>query len=55
MKKLGAWLIETSHNIARWWKKLTNKIKCMWNTMLYKMSFNIKECTQSESICVCKK
>ena len=30
MKKLGAWLIKTSHAISRWWGKLTDKIKCKW-------------------------
>ena len=55
MKKIGAWLIKTSHAIARWWGKLTKNIKCKWNKMLFAISFNIKECAHSESICVCKK
>ena len=52
MKKLGAWLIKTSHAIARWWRKLTHKIKCNWNKIIFAISFNMKECQNEKCICV---
>ena len=41
MKKLGAWLIKTSHAIARWWGKLTKGFKCNWNKIIFAVSFKI--------------
>ena len=42
MKKLGAWLIKTSHAIARWWGKLTKGFKCNWNKIIFAVSFKMK-------------
>ena len=37
MKKLGAWLIKTSHAIARWWGGLTHNFKCNWNKIIFEI------------------
>ncbi len=52
MKKLGAWLIKTSHAIARWWGKLTDKIKCKWNNLIFAISFKMNNCEKEECICI---
>tara|TARA_B100000214_G_scaffold262568_1_gene194063 strand:- start:114 stop:308 length:195 start_codon:yes stop_codon:yes gene_type:complete len=52
MKKLGAWLIKTSHAIAKWWGKLTNKIKCNWNNIIFAISFKLKGCEKEKCICI---
>ena len=51
MKKLGAWLIKTSHAIARWWGKLTHGVKCKWNKIIFAISFKMKDCSNGEIIC----
>jgi hypothetical protein len=40
MKKLGAWLIKTSHNIARW-----------WGGLIFAISFKMKDCKNEKCIC----
>jgi len=55
MKKLGAWLIKTSHAIARWWGKLTKGFKCNWNKIIFAVSFKMSDCLSGEKICTCKK
>ena len=55
MKKLGAWLISTSHAIARWWGKLTHGVKCKWNKIIFAISFKMKDCSNGEIICTCSK
>ena len=55
MKKLGAWLIKTSHAIARWWGKLTKGFKCNWNKIIFAVSFKMNDCSSCEKICTCKK
>ena len=55
MKKLGAWLISTSHAIARWWGKLTHSVKCKWNKIIFAISFKMKDCSNGEIICTCSK
>ena len=55
MKKLGAWLIKTSHAIARWWGKLTHNVKCKWNKIIFAISFKMKDCSNGEKICTCNK
>ena len=52
MKKLGAWLIKTSHVIAKWWGGLTHSIKCNWNKMIYAISFKMKGCEKEKCICI---
>ena len=52
MKKLGAWLIKTSHAIAKWWGGLTHSIKCNWNKMIYAISFKMKDCEKEKCICI---
>ena len=54
MKKLGAWLIKTSHAIARWWGKLTHKIKCNWNKIIFAISFKMKGYLEKKR-CICIK
>ena len=53
MKKLGAWLIKTSHAIARWFGKIKKNCMCWWNKILYAITFTMKEC--DNPICTCKK
>lgn len=51
MKKLGAWLIKTSHAIAKWWGNLTTSIKCKWNKIIFAISFKMKDCKNEKCIC----
>jgi len=53
MKKLGAWLIKTSHAIARGFGRVKKACMCRWNKILYAITFTIKEC--NNPICTCKK
>ncbi len=57
MKKLGAWLIKTSHAIARWFGKIKKNCMCWWNKILHAITFTMeeeeKEC--NSPICTCKK
>tara|TARA_R100001443_G_scaffold109148_1_gene120278 strand:+ start:1851 stop:2018 length:168 start_codon:yes stop_codon:yes gene_type:complete len=55
MKKLGAWLINTSHAIARWFGKVKRNCMCWWNKILYAITFTMKDCSNPQSICTCKK
>ena len=52
MKKLGAWLIKTSHAIARWWGGLTHNFKCNWNKIIFAISFKMKDCKKEKCICI---
>ncbi len=52
MKKLGAWLIKTSHAIARWWGGLTHNFKCNWNKIIFAISFKMKDCKNEKCICI---
>lgn len=53
MKKLGAWLIKTSHAIARGFGRVKKACMCRWNKILYAITFTLKEC--NNPVCTCKK
>ena len=55
MKKLGAWLIKTSHALARGFGRIKRACMCRWNKIMFAITFTIKDCANPQSICTCKK